>query len=275
MQQTLEQKTWVASARVGGVLRYHYLTLGKIVLWVLAILMGSQILSLLVPLLGVGEYWFGGVSSDFSAVMLATLICSGIVAKKSTRFLLRFGTSRLSVWIGNLIALIVSAAVLLLGTIVVNLASSGITLLLSQAMPERYALVSYYSGVPQGGALVGYTLNRTLQELPQQFLWITEWACLFYLLGCCLRRNKGLTLSVVIGIPLVMMILMLVPAVQRTVAAVSEASQGEVVLMGMQVVQWLSKVSRFMVEQWPMIQLVAALVSLPLSYWCMRNTPQP
>ena len=45
--------------------------------------------------------------------------------------------------------------------------------------------------------------------------------------------------------------------------------------MGLQWMQWLTSAARFAVEQWPWIQLGAAIVSLPLSYLCMRGTPQP
>ena len=39
--------------------------------------------------------------------------------------------------------------------------------------------------------------------------------------------------------------------------------------------QWLAKVARCVAEQWQWIQLGGAAASLPLSYLCMRTTPQP
>lgn len=80
---------------------------------------------------------------------------------------------------------------------------------------------------------------------------------------------------VVIGVPLALGMLLLVPAVNETIAALEDASEGQIMMMGLKWVQWLSKAARFIANQWQWIQLGAAVAALPLSYVCMRGTPQP
>lgn len=84
-----------------------------------------------------------------------------------------------------------------------------------------------------------------------------------------------MTLAVILGVPFVCFMLMLMPFVSETTAALESGSEMQVMAMGLQWMQWLTSAARFAVEQWPWIQLGAAIVSLPLSYLCMRTTPQP
>ena len=111
--------------------------------------------------------------------------------------------------------------------------------------------------------------------MPQQLLWLLEWTSLFYLLACCLRRRRGLTLAVVLGVPFVCVMLMLMPFVRETAVILESGTETEILAMGLEWMQWLARVAQFVVEQWQWIQLGAAAVSLPLSYLCMRTTPQP
>ena len=97
MQQTLDTGFW-RSARFAGVMRYHLQAIGKTILLVLALLLGSQLLSLGFPLVTGNPYPYMGVSADMAVTLIVALVCACIAAGKSTRFLLRFGTSRFSVW---------------------------------------------------------------------------------------------------------------------------------------------------------------------------------
>lgn len=273
---------WFAAGRCKGIFRYHFLSLGKVVLWVLAILLGSQLLATLLPLLFQSNFQGShfsstGVSSDVGTVILLALICGNIVAGRSTRFLLRFGTSRFSVWLCNVLSLIAAMFALLIGCLLLSILSGYVTLWLSNAYPSIFSLQQYTAdGIIRGEAALSASLQQTFTNLPKHFLWVAEWVCLFYLLGCCMRRSRGWTLAVIIGVPLALLLLMVVPAVRETVDTVRYAnSDNELMILGMQWLQWFSKAARFIAEQWQWIQLGAAVASLPLSYLCMRTTKQP
>ena len=162
-----------------------------------------------------------------------------------------------------------------LGTLLINLATGGTVLLLSRTMPARFTLTAYTDALPTGAALLCHSLRESLEGLPQQLLWLLEWTCLFYLLACCLRRGRGLTLAVVLGVPFGCVMLMLMPFVRETAVILESGTETEILAMGLEWMQWLARVAQFVVEQWQWIQLGAAAVSLPLSYLCMRTTPQP
>ena len=49
----------------------------------------------------------------------------------------------------------------------------------------------------------------------------------------------------------------------------------QMLLLGVQWMKYLSDIMHFVEREWPAIQLVSAVVSLPLSYLCMRGTLQP
>ena len=84
-----------------------------------------------------------------------------------------------------------------------------------------------------------------------------------------------LTLAVIIGIPMLILTLTLIPAVRQAAEVVSQADDRQVVLLSMQWMKIGLDFLRFVEQQWPIIQLVSAIVSLPLSYLCMRGTQQP
>ena len=84
-----------------------------------------------------------------------------------------------------------------------------------------------------------------------------------------------LTLAVVLGVPFVCFMLTLMPFIRETTAALESGTDGQIMAMGFEWMQWLARVARFVTEQWQWVQLGGAAVSLPLSYLCMRTTPQP
>ena len=273
MQPTLELNWW-SSARFGGVMRYQRKSLGKTIRIVLLILTGAQLLSLLFPLITGHAYPYSGVFADVIVTMIVSLICASIAAHSGTRFLLRFGTSRLSVWLGNLVSLSIGMIVLLLGTFALSLLTGGLVLGLSAAIPARFSVNTLYTETT-AIALFQTTLRSSLTSLPANLLYTVEWVCLFYLLGTCMRRKTWLTLTVIIGLPMLIFTLTLVPAVRQAAEAVSHANDQQIMLLG---IQWMKAVVdffHFVEHEWPTIQLVSAIVSLPLSYLCMRDTQQP
>ena len=273
MQTTLDLGYW-RSARLNGVLRYHWKALGRTVLAVLAILLGVQLVSLVLPLVFSFRYPYAGVYADLALTLVVALVSAMVVANQSTRFLLRFGTSRFSVWLGNLLALFAGMAVLLLGTLLLSMLTGAFTLALSQVRPDQYTFEQLF-GAMDGPALFGASLRDALQTLPANLLYTLEWTSIFYLLACCMRRNRALTLTVLIGVPMLLMILTLIPAVRHAVDVVTSEDQGRMMALGAQWVLILSRVMRFIQREWPTLQLLGALGSLPLSYLCMRSTPQP
>ena len=273
MQQTLKQ-TWRQSARFGGVLRYHWKALSKGVGLVMLILLASQALSFLLPLVLDMSYPYTGVYADLAVTLVVALISACVTAGKSTRFLLRFGTSRFSVWLGNLIGLFAGMVALLLGTMLLSMLMGALTLMMANVMPRKYIFQRYF-GELEGAKLFGASLTEALRTLPAYILYTLEWTCLFYLLGCCLRRNRGATIFVIVGVPMLLMILTLIPAVRQAAQVVENANDRQMMLLGIQWMKYLADFVHFVEHEWPTIQLLGALASLPLSYLCMRNTPQP
>lgn len=273
MQTTLDRSYW-RSARFTGVLRYQWKALSRTVLLVLGIMLAAQTLSLVLPLVAKITYPYEGVYADLGVTMVVALVCSIVAASKSTRFLLRFGTSRFSVWLGNLLSLFAGMAAFLLGTLLLSMLTGGLTLMLANAQPAHYTIRPLYGAV-SGAQVFGATLVEALKTLPRYILYTVEWTCLFYLFGCCLRRNRAATLFVVIGVPMLIMILTLIPAVRQAVDVVSSADESRMMLLGVRWMLFLADALRFIEHEWQTLQLVAALASLPLSYLCMRNTSQP
>lgn len=273
MQATLEPR-YMASARFGGVLRYHYKRLGRSITLLLLVILCAQLLSLAFPLITGHSYPYAGVYADLGTTLIAALVCASIVAGSGTRFLLRFGTSRFSVWLGSVLGLSAAMVALLLGTLAVSALTGGLVLLLTQIAPGSFAVRQMFTdaSVP---AFFQSTLLDALRTLPAYALYTVEWTCLFYLFGCCLRRNRLLTLGVVIGVPLLMMILLLIPDVRQAAYLAGTANEAELVTLGLKWLRVVIDIADFVQHQWRTLQLLGAAASLPLSYLCMRGTQQP
>ena len=273
MQQTLEPNWW-QSARFGGVIRYHWKSLGRTVAWVLLILLVSQVLSFLTPLVFDTDYTYTGAYADLGITMVVALICAVVAAHRSTRFLLRFGTSRLSVWLGNQLSLWGGMIAFLIGTLLLSILMGGLTMAMANTMPNRYVFQEFFGGL-KGSEMFAQSLQSALASLPSYILYVVEWTSLFYLFGCCLRRNRGLTIFVIVGVPMLLMILTLIPAVRQAAQVVQNADEQQMMILGVQWMKYAADALKFIRNEWQTIQFIAAAVSLPLSYLCMRETPQP
>ena len=257
---------WIADSRLNGVLRYNYKIIGRLVLWGLLIVLGVQLLSLLIPVFAGGTFSFDGIRGNFEIVFFAAFIAGVITAGRSSRFLLRFGTSRTSVWIGNIAGMLVGMVGLLLATFLLNLLIGAVLFPLTSIAPQHYGI---------SATQFQYEFNNGLKDLPELLLYTLEWSAIFYLYGCLLRRFRAVTISFSIGVPLLFVILMLIPAVREGLAVLHGDSEGQMILLGLKWLQFLQNLLRFIEEHWETIQLTAAIVSLPLSYLVMRGTKQP
>lgn len=257
---------WVRASRLRGVLRYHWKRLGGLILWTLIIVLGVQLLSLLMPFVSTEAYPFEGIRGNLEIVIMAALVAGLITAGRSSRFLLRFGTSRTAVWIGNELGLFAGMVGLLLGTFVLNMLVGALLFPLAHVLPDDYAIT---------GSQYAAELREGLQNLPSQLLYALEWTSIFYFYACMMRRYKAFTLSLTIGVPLLFIILMLIPAVREAVSVVESDNQGQIMLLGLRWMQILQNVLRFLDEHWDAVQLTAGVACLPLSYLVMRGTKQP
>ena len=257
---------WVRESRLSGVLRYQYKTVGRLAVWALLIVLGVQVLSLLIPVFGGSVYNFDGIRANFELVFFASLIAGIVAAGRSSSFLLRFGTSRTSVWLGSLLGLLGGMVALLLATFLLNLLVGALQFPLSGLSPEKFTMT---------GDRFGTELSNGLKDLPNYLLYTLEWTAIFYLYGCVLRRFRVLTISLSIGGPLLLVILMLIPAVREAVRVVGGNDQGQMVLLGLQWLQFLQDIIRFVQKNWETLQMIAGVVSLPVSYLIMRGTKQP
>ena len=62
---------------------------------------------------------------------------------------------------------------------------------------------------------------------------------------------------------------------RQALELVQYGSEGEIFIQSLQWVNWIQKAWAFFTDHWRLMQGLAALVSLPLSYLCVRSTPQP
>ena len=70
-------------------------------------------------------------------------------------------------------------------------------------------------------------------------------------------------------------VLTLAPVLRQAFVLVQYGSEGEIFIQSLQWVNWIQKAWAFFTDHWRLMQGLAALVSLPLSYLCVRSTPQP
>lgn len=273
--QATNQKNWLITSRFHGVMKYHANQLGKTVLYVLLVLLASEVFSILISIFTNTTTYVVGSTANFGVAMVFVLVCACSVAGKSTRFVLRFGTSRFSTWLANILSLILWMIVLLVGTMILSLVMTIVEVVLAGSMPEKFVTMWAFSE--------GATVQNVFADLwafivewfPRQCLWIAEWSCIFYLFGCCLRRNKKLTLAILVGIPVLAMMSMFIPTIRETLKAIGNMNEGEIMKQGLLIYRWISDAMIWIGKHWKWVQLSAAGVSLPLSYLCMRNTPQP
>ena len=257
---------WVRASRLQGILRYDYKIIGRLVAWVLLIMLAVQALSLTFPLFTGNQFAFDGIRGNFELVFFASLIAGIFTAGRSSRFLLRFGTSRTSVWIGSELAMLLGMVGLLLMTFLINMLVGAVLFPLQGLSPKLYSMSAMQ---------YRYEITKGLEGLPELLAYTLEWAAIFYLYGCLLRRFRVLTISVSIGVPLLFVILMLIPAVREGLSVIQGNNQGQILVLGLKWLQILNDFLRFLEENWDAVQLTAALVSLPVSYLVMRGTKQP
>lgn len=257
---------WLKTSRFAGVLRYHYKNIGRLVVWGLLIIVAVQILSLMTPIVTGDRFSFDGIRGNFEIVFFSALVIGILTAGRGTRFLLRFGTPRTSVWLGSELGLLLGLVAMLAATFLINMLVGAVLFPLSSLKPETYSM---------SASLYQTSLTHGLNDMPNLLLFTVEWTSIFYLYGCMLRRFRALTISFSIGVPLLFTILMLIPAVRDGLRVLNGSDQGQVMLLGLQWLQWLQDLMRFIEEHWDSIQLTTAIVSLPLSYLVMRGTKQP
>ena len=281
MQQTFNLKDWFSAARVKGIFRYHLRTSGSVALWLLAIAFFSGLLNVLLPAFFASAqyYWLADITADIATSIFFTLIGAQIMANRSSRFLLRFGTPRFSVWLFNLLSLWGIGAALLLCTLVSSAALASLALWLTKLLPQ-YGLVNsaFFGGQTSlvfDGAFLNMSISKALSALPGQLLLLMEWSAIFYLFTCCLRRAKWWTLTVIAGLPLMMILLSVIPAARHAADVVASGNQTAISTLGLQWLHWINKAMVFLRKEWPTVQLCIAAASLPLSYLCMRGTKQP
>ena len=275
MQQTLDRSWWVR-ARMPGALRYHALTTGRLLGFVLLTSLAASLLGVLLPLVSSeSQLSFAGVAVDYGlwGIIAAVVCCQ--VAGNRTRFLLRFGSGRFAVWLSNIIALFVGLVLFALGTMLISLLIGLLMAALAQSGQSGYRF--YQSFLMEGEPLtasVWRTFTAGLGNLPESLWGMSIVISVLHLLGCCLRKNKPATLCVIIGLPLVLFTLMLVPAVREAVDMASR-SQGDAMLVAAQWYTALLELISFLDRNIHWIMTAVGVACLPLSYWVMRCTKQP
>ena len=106
------------TSRMKGALHYHLIRLGKLALGLLALLLLSDVIGLLVGLTGFSSCEGTGISTNWALTLFLMLVLSCMLAKSGSTFLCRFGTSRFTVWLSQLVSLILCMIGFLLGTLI-------------------------------------------------------------------------------------------------------------------------------------------------------------
>ncbi|MBO5500500.1 MAG: hypothetical protein J6A48_00580 [Clostridia bacterium] len=268
----VENHNWFTLSRFGGCMRFHRVKKLKLALGLVLLMLAVQALELGMAFMGWTDFRLTSQMPDLPFAMALVFFLALRTAKQDTTFLLRFGTPRTSVWLSNVLSLMVYGIVYLLLSAVVNLIVGAAAIALEPHcsgifVPDRYQLPVLEYLTSQLGTMA--------EALPSYLLWLVEYTCIFYLLACCLRRWKAATIIVLVGVPALLFTLLLLPTLQTVVDAVESGSQSELMVLFFRFMGWLEKALDFTVENWKWIQGGVAFVSLVLSYLVMRGTRQP
>ncbi len=271
LEKVVSGGSWFKLSRFGGAMRYHWLRNKQVVLLVALIVLIVGLLELAFGALGWADCRVLALAADFPFALAVAFFCAFPAAKYETTFLLRFGTPRTSVWLSNVISLVLTGAGYLIASVVVNavIGCAGL------------ALSGPFAGVvaPDGLATMGdYLLKGIVQvggQLPMQLLWLLEYSAIFYLLACCMRRWKVATIAVIVGVPALLFTLLLLPAFNEVANALESGAESQLMVMIIKLLAWLDKAGEFIADNWQWIQGGTAFVCLVLSFFVMRGTRQP
>lgn len=269
----VENNHWFTLSRFGGCMRFHWIRKGKTALWLALLMLAVRVMEIALAMFDVADCRLTHQQPDLPFALAMVYVLALSTAKKDTTFLCRFGTPRTSIWLSNVLSLLLFGVCYLLLSVAVNAVAGAATVALD---PEcaGITLATHYQGMNTGAFLL-QMLKDTWEVLPRYLLYLAEYTCLFYLLACCLRRWKAATIIVLVGVPALLITLIVLPTVQTVAEALESNDQGVLMSMFFKLIGWLEKAADFTVENWQWIQGGAALVSLLLSYLVMRGTRQP
>lgn len=275
MQQTDNQRTWWQQSRCNGILRYHAKTTGRDLLIILAAYIGVNLFSLLMPLAFGFEMSLNGISGANGWTELVLMVMAVVTAGSRTRFILRFGTPRLSAWLCNVIALFVLMLCFQLASKLISAMVALAVCGLSKANPELYRFASYLDNGASGMALYRQSLIELIKDIPKTALELLAWTSVMYFFGCCLRKHKVITLLIVLGLPALGMLLLIVPAINHGISAYQTGDMGVVMKMLFDLYHVAVTVGEWIYKNFFLVEMASGLVCLPLSYLVMRSTKQP
>ncbi len=269
----VESNNWFTLSRFGGCMRFHRIRKGNTALWLALLMLVVRVVEIALAMFEVADCRLTHQQPDLPFALAMVYVLALGTAKKDTTFLCRFGTPRTSIWLSNVLSLMLFGLCYLLLSAAVNAVAGSATV----ALDAGYAgitVAARYDGMNVAAFLV-QMLADTWAVLPWYLLWLAEYTCIFYLLACCLRRWKAATIIVLVGVPALLITLIVLPTVQNVAEALESNDQGVLMSMFFKLMAWLEKAADFTVENWQWIQGGAAFVSLLLSYLVMRGTRQP
>ncbi len=268
----VEGNSWLRLSRFGGAMRFHWIKKSKIALTLALVMLVVAAVEMGLALLDVDSYRLGTQMPDLPFALALVFCCAIATAGKESTFLLRFGTPRTSVWLSNVLSLFLVGAGYLLLSVVVNAIVGTAALALAGSCSDIHIPARYDLPIFQYQVLM---LRDAVEAMPWYLLWLLEYTCIFYLLGCCLRRWKVATILVLVGVPALLFSMLLLPMLEDAFAALENGGESQLMVMVIQNIDWDDKIGRFIEENWQWVQGGVALVSLVLSYLVMRGTRQP
>lgn len=271
LEKVVNGGSWFKLSRFGGAMRYHWIRNKRVVLLLALMMLAVGLLELAFGALGWADSRVLPLAADFAFALAVIFFCAFPTAKHETTFLLRFGTPRTSVWLSNVLSLVLTGIGYLIVSVIVNAVIGCVGLLLSGSFAGVVA--------PEGLGNIGdYLLKGIVEvgrEMPMQLLWLLEYTAIFYLLACCMRRWKAATIAVMVGVPVILFSLLLVPALNDVSAALESGAESQLMVMVVKLLAWLEKAAEFIATNWQWIQGGTAFVCLVLSFFVMRGTRQP
>lgn len=132
---TYDGESWLKRSRFLGAMRYHRVWLGRVIIWVLALLLAGNAVMICAALAGAGELHMNDLRASLSTSMALLLVCACLAAHSRTRFLLRFGTARFPVWLSNVLALFLGSGGFSAGHVGDQPGDGGAVQAFSYAMP--------------------------------------------------------------------------------------------------------------------------------------------
>ena len=241
---------------------------------VLCVTMLGNIIALIMPISNI-EIRTYSVMQHVSVILMIVLMEK--MAEKYTQFLVTRATPRKTVFVSIVCTLLCATLLCAFLNEALTLLDASIAEMVRKVDPSK-ANINIIVGM---NAMCLTSASEIALYAPKhlfnQFLSLSQWACIFYFYMTLLRRWRKVTLIISIGLPVLYFMLMLIPLLTGWYDQLLNMGESALKIMPFttNVLQGLKQFAVFLIEQWPWVRMGMAVVCLALSYPVMAYTPQP